>query len=154
MFSARSSFIPVRVVLVKMIPTASSLYMRQPVTVPYSYGNQTYYGGSYSAVTPQNYYNRTPSAYQLGPQLRLPGVPSIGSQSPASQAAPTQPLTSNSAVMNDDTPVTTRRFNAYKENRDLSQLNASSASLRIPQGSAASMPSGSIPADFGQMVCR
>ena len=136
-----------------MIPTASSLYMRQPVAVPYNYGSQNYYGGSYSAVAPQTYYNRAPSAYQLGPQLRLPGVNPIGAQSPSSQAAPTQPLTSNSGIMNDDTPVTTRRFNAYKENRDLSQLNASSASLRIQQGSTMSMPSGSIPPDFGQMVC-
>jgi hypothetical protein len=136
-----------------MIPTASSLYMRTPVGMPYNISGQTYYGGSYSAVTPQSYYNRSPSSYQIGPQLRLPGVAAVGSQSPSAQAAPTQPLTSQSAVMNDDTPVTTRRFNAYKENRDLSQMNASSASLRIPQVSASAMQSGALPPDFGQMVC-
>ena len=136
-----------------MIPTASSLYMRTPVGMPYNISAQTYYGASYSAVTPQSYYNRSPSSYQIGPQLRLPGVAAVGSQSPSAQAAPTQPLTSQSAVMNDDTPVTTRRFNAYKENRDLSQMNASSASLRIPNVSASAMQSGALPPDFGQMVC-
>lgn len=138
-----------------MIPTASSLYLRAPVGVPYNYGGQTYYtGGSYSAVAPQNYYARSPSPYQVPNPLRLPGVSAIGSQSPISHGAPTQPLTSNSAVMNDDTPVTTRRFNAYKENRDTSQLNASAASLRAPQANASSVNSGALPNDFGQMVCN
>jgi hypothetical protein len=137
-----------------MIPTASSLYLKTPVGMPYNYGGQTYYtGGSYSAVAPQNYYTRSPSSYNVPNPIRLPGVPQIGSHSPMSQGAPTQPLTSNSAVMNDDTPVTTRRFNSYKENRDLSQLNASSASLRMPHGSTSSVQSGALPPDFGQMVC-
>jgi hypothetical protein len=137
-----------------MIPTASSLYLRPHANMQYNYAGQPYYASSFSAVTPQSYYNRPPSPYQIGPQLRLPGVNPIGSQSPAANSAQTQPLTSHSAVMNDDTPVTTRRFNSYKENRDLSQLNASSVSLRLPQGSANSMHSGSLPIDFNQMVWR
>ena len=150
-----------------MIPTASSLYMRQPVGMPYSYGGQTYYtGGSYSGMTeyqsvnrcsiavgPQPYYVQSPSSYQMSQQIRLPGVQRVGSQSPLVANSPTQPLTSNSAVVNDDTPVTTRRFNAYKENREAggqSMLNTSSATLR-PHMSTASVQSA-LPADFGHMV--
>jgi len=68
----------------------------------------------------------------------------------------TQPLTSNSAIVNDESPVTTRRFNSYKENRDLqnthSMLNQSSVSLRhVTGGSSASMHSA-VPSDFSQIV--
>lgn len=68
----------------------------------------------------------------------------------------TQPLTSNSAIVNDESPVTTRRFNSYKENRDLqnthSMLNQSSVSLRhVTGGSSVSMHSA-VPSDFSQIV--
>lgn len=106
------------------------------------------------AVGPQPYYVQSPSSYQMSQQIRLPGIQRVGSQSPMVSNSPTQPLTSHSAVVNDDTPVTTRRFNAYKENRDLggqSMLNTSSATLR-PHMSSASVQSA-LPADFGHMVC-
>ena len=62
-----------------------------------------------------------------------------------------QTLTSNSVVMNEETPVTTRRFNSYKENTGQSLLNASSASVR-PPGPQAIERTGTVPSDFGHML--
>ena len=150
----------------RMLPTATSLYMRPPMPVPYNIGNQPYYsGGSYSgtnysrpslhspvAVGPQSYYIQSPSSYQLPP--RMPS--NVGNVQHSSAQVTQQPLASNSATMNDDSPVTTRRFNTYKENREFqnthSVLNASSMSVRHMGSSATSVQSG-LPADFGQIVC-
>ena len=107
------------------------------------------------AVGPQSYYVPSPSSYQLaGQQVRIPYGTSIGQQSPQIHSASmkaAQTLTTNSVVMNDDTPVTSRRFNSYKENKDFqntahSMLNASTGSIRVGDKTAA------MPADFGQML--
>lgn len=77
---------------------------------------------------------------------------------PAQVNQSTQPLTSNSGILGDDSPVT-RRFNTYKEKRPDNQtthsmLNQSSVSIRhVHQGSSSSVHSSTLPSDFGQMVC-